>query len=165
MIRQKAGHHHLSKSHSLFGRGAIPRPGHAQNRCCRAQKPSRMRSTGEASSSLMASSTVAFLGAQGQTTIAERTIAPAVSGIYLRFWACVNSCWAPKGDKLAIEQTSGRERLNIHGAIDLETGQTRMIDAETIDAASTRRRSTSCARRCPGIGRNYAIRSPTIFAS
>lgn len=46
-------------------------------------------------------------------------------------------CWAPKDDKLAIEQTSGRERLNIHGAIDLETGQTRMIDAETIDAAST----------------------------
>lgn len=46
-------------------------------------------------------------------------------------------CWAPKDDKLAIEQTSGRERLNVHGAIDLETGQTRMIDAETIDAAST----------------------------
>ena len=46
-------------------------------------------------------------------------------------------CWAPKGEKLAIEQTSGRQRINIHGAIDLETGQTRMIEAETIDAAST----------------------------
>ena len=46
-------------------------------------------------------------------------------------------CWAPKEEKLAIEQTSGRQRLNIHGAIDLETGQTRMIEAETIDAAST----------------------------
>jgi transposase len=46
-------------------------------------------------------------------------------------------CWAPKDDKLAIEQTSGRERLNIHGAIDLKTGQTRMIEAETINAAST----------------------------
>ncbi|MEJ2228961.1 MAG: IS630 family transposase, partial [Alphaproteobacteria bacterium] len=46
-------------------------------------------------------------------------------------------CWAPVQEHLAIEQTSGRERLNIHGAIDLETGQTRMIDAETIDAAST----------------------------
>ena len=34
-------------------------------------------------------------------------------------------CWAPKQDNLAIEQTSGRERINIHGAIDLETGQTR----------------------------------------
>ena len=46
-------------------------------------------------------------------------------------------CWAPKQDKLAIEQTSGRERINIHGAINLETGQTRMIDVETVNAAST----------------------------
>ena len=46
-------------------------------------------------------------------------------------------CWGPKQEKLAIEQTSGRQRLNIHGAINLETGQTRMIEAETIDAAST----------------------------
>ena len=46
-------------------------------------------------------------------------------------------CWAPSHEKLAIEQTSGRQRINIHGAIDLETGQTRMIEAETIDAAST----------------------------
>jgi hypothetical protein len=28
-------------------------------------------------------------------------------------------CWAPKQNKLAIEQTSGRERINIHGAINL----------------------------------------------
>ncbi|MGO9740206.1 MAG: IS630 family transposase, partial [Roseiarcus sp.] len=46
-------------------------------------------------------------------------------------------CWAPKEQDLAIEQTSGRQRINIHGAIDLETGQTRMIEAETIDAMST----------------------------
>jgi transposase len=46
-------------------------------------------------------------------------------------------CWAPKQDNLAIEQTSGRQRINIHGAINLETGQTRMIDVETVDAAST----------------------------
>src|ERR1700746_2706342 len=46
-------------------------------------------------------------------------------------------CWAPKQDNLAIEQTSGRDRLNIHGAINLETGQTRMIDVQTVDAAST----------------------------
>jgi transposase len=45
--------------------------------------------------------------------------------------------WAPKEQKLAIEQTSGRERINIHGAIDLESGQTRMIEVETIDAIST----------------------------
>jgi transposase len=46
-------------------------------------------------------------------------------------------CWAPKQDNLAIEQTSGRQRINIHGAIDLETGKTRMIEVETVDAAST----------------------------
>jgi transposase len=32
-------------------------------------------------------------------------------------------CWAPSQEKLAILQTSGRRRINIHGAIDLETGQ------------------------------------------
>ena len=46
-------------------------------------------------------------------------------------------CWAPKHENLAIEQTSGRQRINIHGAINLETGQTRMIEALTVDAAST----------------------------
>src|SRR5882672_5290774 len=46
-------------------------------------------------------------------------------------------CWAPSDENLAIEQTSGRQRFNIHGAVDLETGQTRMIEAETIDAMST----------------------------
>jgi len=45
-------------------------------------------------------------------------------------------CWAPKEQNLAIEQTSGRQRINIHGAIDLETGQTRMIEAAAIDALS-----------------------------
>jgi transposase len=46
-------------------------------------------------------------------------------------------CWTTRQAKPAIEQTSGRQRLNIHGAIDLETGHTRMIEAESIDAAST----------------------------
>src|SRR5487761_31501 len=46
-------------------------------------------------------------------------------------------CWGPRDTKIAIDQTSGRERLNIHGAIDLETGNTRMIDVLTVDALST----------------------------
>jgi transposase len=46
-------------------------------------------------------------------------------------------CWAPKQETLAIGQTSGRQRINIHGAINLETGQTRMIEVLTVDAAST----------------------------
>jgi transposase len=46
-------------------------------------------------------------------------------------------CWAKAAENLAIEQTSGRQRLNVHGAIDLETGKTAMIDVESVDAAST----------------------------
>ena len=46
-------------------------------------------------------------------------------------------CWGPKDTPIVIEQTSGRQRLNIHGAIDLETGQTRMLEAATVDAIST----------------------------
>ena len=38
---------------------------------------------------------------------------------------------------MAVEQTSGRQRMNIHGAIDLETGQTQILDVETVDAQST----------------------------
>ena len=46
-------------------------------------------------------------------------------------------CWAPNDKKVVVEQTSGRQRLNIHGAIDLETGKTRMIEVLTVDAVST----------------------------
>jgi transposase len=46
-------------------------------------------------------------------------------------------CWAAEDETLAIEQTTGRQRLNIHGAIDLETGKTKMIEVEAVDAAST----------------------------
>lgn len=46
-------------------------------------------------------------------------------------------CWGPKDVAIAVDQTSGRQRLNIHGAIDLETGQTQMLEAPTVDAVST----------------------------
>ena len=46
-------------------------------------------------------------------------------------------CWAPKEVKVAVDQTSGRDRLNIHGALDLETGRTRMIEVVTVNALST----------------------------
>src|SRR3978361_20133 len=45
-------------------------------------------------------------------------------------------CWAPKDLPVAVSQSSGRQRLNIHGAIDLETGKTRMIEAATVNAIS-----------------------------
>src|SRR5659263_539853 len=40
-------------------------------------------------------------------------------------------CWAPKQEKLAIGQTSGRQRINIHGAINLETDRAVNVDALT----------------------------------
>jgi transposase len=46
-------------------------------------------------------------------------------------------CWAPKDTKIALEGTSGRQRLNLHGAVDLETSATRMIEVTTVNAAST----------------------------
>src|SRR5215471_15369934 len=46
-------------------------------------------------------------------------------------------CWAPKDTRIAFEGTSGRQRLKIHGAVDLETGSTRMIEAITTNATST----------------------------
>ncbi len=45
-------------------------------------------------------------------------------------------CWAPKDTQIAVAQTSGRQQLNIHGAIDLETGKTRMLEVATVNAAS-----------------------------
>jgi len=59
-------------------------------------------------------------------------------------------CWAPKDTKIAVEQTSGRQRLNIHGAIDLETGQTRMLEAVTVDAISTIMLLTAIEAMYPG---------------
>ena len=46
-------------------------------------------------------------------------------------------CWVPKDLPVAVEQSSGRDRLNIHCAIALETGQTVMKDVLTVDALST----------------------------
>jgi len=46
-------------------------------------------------------------------------------------------CWAPAGVPIAVEQTTGREHLNIQGAIDLETGKTEMLLVDRVDAAST----------------------------
>jgi hypothetical protein len=36
-----------------------------------------------------------------------------------------------------MPESSGRDRMNIHGAVDLETGQTIMKDVLTVDALST----------------------------
>jgi len=45
-------------------------------------------------------------------------------------------CWARKDVAIAVEQTTGRERLNIHGAINLETGQTQILAVDRVNAQS-----------------------------
>jgi transposase len=60
-------------------------------------------------------------------------------------------CWAPKeGPPIAVAQTSGRQRLNIHGAIDLETGATRMLEVATVNAISTIMLLTAIEAMHPG---------------
>ena len=60
-------------------------------------------------------------------------------------------CWAPKETPVAVEQSSGRDRLNIHGAIDLETGKTIMKDVLTVDALSTILLLTAIETLYPGM--------------
>ncbi len=45
--------------------------------------------------------------------------------------------WQPRDARCAIPANSGRKRLNLHGAIDLETGMTRIVEAVMVDAIST----------------------------
>src|SRR5215470_7662835 len=46
-----------------------------------------------------------------------------VDAVHPTHQARPTGCWAPKDVAIGIEQTTGRQRLNIHGAINLETGQ------------------------------------------
>lgn len=46
-------------------------------------------------------------------------------------------CWAPREAKIAVPQTTRRQGLNIHGALDLETGKTIMVESLHVDAIST----------------------------
>lgn len=45
-------------------------------------------------------------------------------------------CWARKKAAIAVEQTTGRDRLNIHGGINLETGQTQMLAVDKVNGES-----------------------------
>ena len=45
--------------------------------------------------------------------------------------------WFPKTQKIALKATSGRKRLNIQGALDLETFQFTSVESEKINAQTT----------------------------
>jgi len=66
-------------------------------------------------------------------------------------------CWAPKGVALAVEQTSGREHLNIQGALDLESGQTQMLLVERVDASSTIALLGALERQFPAMRRIHVF--------
>ena len=58
-------------------------------------------------------------------------------------------CWAPREVRIAVPQTTRRQGLNIHGALDLETGQTMMVEALNVNAISTIRLLTLIQARYP----------------
>ena len=58
-------------------------------------------------------------------------------------------CWAPADVAIAVEQTTGREHLNIQGAIDLESGTTEILLVDRVDADSTIALLTAIEARFP----------------
>ena len=60
-----------------------------------------------------------------------------VDAVHPTYATCPTRCWTSEDEALAIEQTRGRQRIKIHSAINLETGQTRIVEAESVDAQST----------------------------
>jgi transposase len=61
-----------------------------------------------------------------------------MDGVHPTHQSRAAGCWTRRdAPPLALATNSGRDRMNIHGAIDLATGQTVMVEEMTIDAAST----------------------------
>ncbi len=57
--------------------------------------------------------------------------------------------WFPKAQKTALKATSGRKRLNIQGALDLETFQFTFVEGEKINALTTRQMLAKLERNNP----------------
>lgn len=57
--------------------------------------------------------------------------------------------WFPKTQKTAIKATSGRKRLNIQGALDLETFQFTFVEAQRINAQTTQQMLKKLERNNP----------------
>ena len=67
---------------------------------------------------------------------------------------------APKDTPVAVEQTSGRQRLTLHDMIDLETGKTRMMRSGRTDGPRQARLDAPFCRSM----KRYAL-SPTKISS
>ena len=57
--------------------------------------------------------------------------------------------WFPKGGKPAVKTTSGRKRVNIQGALNLETFDFRFVQGEKINAQTTRQLLTKIETAYP----------------
>jgi transposase len=60
-----------------------------------------------------------------------------VDGVHPTHMAKTGKVWVKKGEKLHIPSNTGRQRINIHGALNLATGQFTFMNNVTIDAQST----------------------------
>ncbi len=65
--------------------------------------------------------------------------------------------WFPEDQKTAIKSTSGRKRLNIQGALDLETFQFTFVEAEKINAQTTRQMLEKLERNNPTMTRIHVF--------
>ncbi len=57
--------------------------------------------------------------------------------------------WIKRGEKRELKTNSGRERLNLHGAINAETYQITIIESDTVNADSTIHLLTSIEQAYP----------------
>ena len=65
--------------------------------------------------------------------------------------------WQPRAARCAIPANSGRKRLNLHGAIDLETGMTRIVEVVMVDAMSTIALFEALERAYPALRRIHVF--------
>lgn len=66
-------------------------------------------------------------------------------------------CWVRPGAAVAVEQKTGRDHLNIHGAVDLESGQTQMLLVDSVNADSTLALLGGIERQFPAMRRIHVF--------
>lgn len=66
-------------------------------------------------------------------------------------------CWVRPDAAVAVEQKTGRDHLNIHGALDLQSGQTQMLLVERVDAQSTLALLSAIERQFPTLRRIHVF--------
>lgn len=60
-----------------------------------------------------------------------------VDGVHPTYMARTGKVWVKQGEKLHVPSNTGRQRINIRGALNLATGQFAFMNNLTIDAQST----------------------------